>query len=66
MFNSLLMDTSDIEDYDFEEWAENLGWDPDSRKAERSFKACQDILLNLKTLFSASELDDLRELFADH
>jgi len=66
VFNSLLMDTSDIEGEAFEDWAENLGFDPDSRKAERCFKACQETLLNLRTLFTNRELDDLRELFADY
>lgn len=66
VFNSLLMDTSDIEDCSFEEWAENYGYDTDSRRAERCYEECQKILLNLKAMFSASELDDLRELFADH
>lgn len=67
VFNSLLMDTSDIDiGYEFDEWAENLGFDPDSRKAERIFKLCQETLLHLKTLFSDSELDELRELFADY
>ncbi len=29
-----------IEDYGFEEWAENLGYDTDSRKAERIYNQC--------------------------
>lgn len=66
VFNSLLTDTSNIEGADFEEWAENLGWDSDSRKAERAFKACQETLLNLRQLFGESELEDLREIFADY
>lgn len=67
VFNSLLIDTSAIDiGYEFEEWAENLGFNPDSREAERIFKLCQETLLHLKTLFSDSELDELRELFADY
>lgn len=66
VFNSLLMDTADIDGANFEDWAENLGFDPDSRKAERTFKACQETLLNLRTLFNESELSDMRELFADY
>ncbi|AEY69524.1 hypothetical protein AH2_00013 [Burkholderia phage vB_BceS_AH2] len=65
VFNSLLMDTSDIDGEAFEDWAENLGYDPDSRKAERIFKACQETALHLQTVFTRSELDDLREIFAD-
>jgi hypothetical protein len=26
---------------DFEEWAADLGYDPDSRKAEKLFKTCE-------------------------
>lgn len=65
VFNSLLMDTSDIEGETFESWAENLGYDTDSRRAERAFQACQKELLNLKSMFTTAELDDLRETFAD-
>lgn len=66
VMNSLLIDTSDVEGIDFEEWAENIGFDPDSRKAERAFKQCQETLLQLRQLFSESELEDLREVFADY
>ena len=65
VFGSLLMDTSDIEGSDFEEWAENLGFDTDSRKAEKMFQACQKTLTELTTMFSPSELDGLREIFSD-
>jgi hypothetical protein len=33
-----LLSDSDVEDYEFEEWASNLGYDPDSRRAERIYK----------------------------
>lgn len=62
---SLLSDTSDIEGTAFEEWADNLGFDPDSRKAERIFKACEETLSRLLLLFTRQELEDLRELFQD-
>lgn len=67
VFHSLLTDSSDIESgYEFEEWCDNLGFDSDSRTAERIYKACEEILLNLKILFSDSELSDLREIFEDY
>jgi len=31
----------------FEAWASDLGYDPDSRKAEKVFKACEGIKLRL-------------------
>lgn len=63
---SLLSDAYDVEGNGFEEWADNYGFDTDSRRAERMFKACQKTLLNLKTLFSPAELNDLHELFSDY
>lgn len=61
----LLSDVSDIEDVDFEEWASNLGYDTDSRKAERTFEACKKQLLNLRLLFTNKELEQLHELYQD-
>lgn len=66
VFNCLLTDTSDIDGVEFEDWASDLGYDPDSRKAERAFKACQGTMMNLRAMFSESELSDLRELFQDY
>lgn len=34
-------DSASIKDYDFEEWCSNLGYDTDSRKAEKTYKACE-------------------------
>jgi hypothetical protein len=65
VMGSLLRDAEGTENTTFEEWADSYGLDSDSRKAERSFTACQQIALELKTLFTARELDDLRELFED-
>lgn len=66
VFHCLLMDSDGIEGNDFESWAADYGYDTDSRKAERTFRACQKTLLDLKRLFSASELGDLRDLFHDY
>lgn len=35
-----LISDADVENYDFEEWAENLGYDTDSRKAEKTYNQC--------------------------
>lgn len=66
IFNSLLLDTSNVEGETFEDWAGNFGYDTDSRKAEKSFNACKEELVSLQRLFSKSELNDLREIFADY
>jgi hypothetical protein len=66
LFNCLLSDTSDIDGNLFEDWADNLGYDSDSRSAEKIFSACQATLGNLQRLFDPSELRDLREIFSDY
>ena len=37
---SCLLSDADALQYSFEEWAANLGYDPDSRKAERIYQLC--------------------------
>ena len=62
---ALLMDSSGA-DQPFEDWAADLGFDPDSRKAESVYNACGETLAALERMFSADDLNDLRELFADY
>lgn len=47
----------------FDDFCANFGYDTDSRKAERTHKACKRTAASLARLFSSSELADLRELF---
>ena len=39
VLNCLAQDSAGIEE-SFEDWAENLGYDPDSRRAEHTYKVC--------------------------
>ena len=64
VLQGLLMDTSDV-DQDFNDWAESLGYDTDSRRAERAFNACKKELADLERMFNAQELEDLRTIFED-
>jgi hypothetical protein len=64
VFGCLLSDSGST-DQPFEDWADELGYDSDSRKAERIYNACKATAEKLAKLFSASELNDLREIFAD-
>lgn len=41
ILNCVQSDTSTIQDRSFEEWCSDLGYDTDSRKAERTYKACE-------------------------
>lgn len=62
----LLSDTAEIEAVsDFEEWADSLGYDTDSRKAERIFKACKETHAALSQMFGVQEMEDLRTMFED-
>lgn len=48
----------------FDDWCEELGYDTDSRKAEKSFNACRDEWAGLVRL--GANLDELSELFQDY
>lgn len=39
---------------DFDDWCLDLGFDPDSRKAEKTFKACQSIARKLKQFLGSA------------
>lgn len=47
----------------FEDWCADLGYDDDSRSAEKTYRACQDIFFQLRQL---GDLDELSELFQDY
>lgn len=62
-----LVQDSEVMDYgSFEDWAANLGFDADSRKAESIYRACLDIGLKLRRMLSDAELTKLREAFQDY
>ena len=46
----------------FEDWASDLGYDADSRKAEKVYRACQDNALRLKKILSADKIELLKGL----
>lgn len=60
---SLLMDASAIDSPDFESWAEDLGYDPDSRRAEKIYRDCIAIAVKLRAML---DLDAAREAFQDY
>jgi hypothetical protein len=64
---SLLSDGSAFFDAEsFEEWADNYGFDTDSRKAERMFQECMETGRKLSRAFNAAEITELRDAFADY
>jgi hypothetical protein len=65
VFCSLLMD-SEAYAMEFEEWADNFGYDRDSRKAEATYNECAAIGRALAARLSPAEIDRLREVFQDY
>lgn len=60
--HSLLSDGSAFFDGQrFEDWAADMGYDADSRKAEATFRACDEIGRALSRALSRDQLDGLRE-----
>lgn len=63
---SLLMDANAIDYPTFELWAAEFGYNPDSIKARRIYRACLEIGLRMRAVFSEEELKLLREAYADY
>ena len=66
VLHCLLMDSDVLNYATFEEWANELGYDPDSRKAEGIYQECLQIALQVKQMFSAGELEELYEMVQDY
>jgi hypothetical protein len=62
---SLLQDSDVIDRGSFEEWAGELGFDTDSRSAERIYKECLDMALKLRNLIGDAKMTELREIFQE-
>lgn len=60
---SALLSDSECADDSFTSWCADYGHDTDSRNARIMWRGCQRTADGLARLFTAAELDDLRELF---
>ena len=60
---SLVSDSDVLEHSCFDDWADCYGYDTDSREAERIYRACLDIALQLRQLI---DLNEAREAFEDY
>lgn len=59
VLSSLLLDATSVENAgSFEEWARDLGYDPDSRKAEKIYRACERTVPKLRR-FLGDHFDQL-------
>jgi hypothetical protein len=63
---SLVMDSSVLDAGTFEEWADDYGYDTDSRKAEATYRGCLENALTLRAMIGDEALQKLRELFQDY
>jgi hypothetical protein len=62
----LISDAEAIDHPTFESWASDLGYDPDSRKAESIYRACLETGLKLRAALGDDGLRQLREAFQDY
>ena len=61
---ALVNDASAIDYLTYEDWAAEMGMDPDSRKGERTYNKCREIGRDLLAVIGGREnLEKLRELF---
>lgn len=66
VLHSLTLDASCSEDYPtFEDFAENLGYDSDSRKALDAYLECGKTYNNIMRLFNAAERERISEATED-
>jgi len=66
VLHSLASDSDVLDAGGFEEWASDLGYDTDSRKAEATYRACLDIALKLRNALGEQGLATLREAVQDY
>jgi len=62
----LVLDACVLDTSRFEEWAENFGYDTDSREAEKTYRQCIEQSLQFKNLIGQAALDTLKEAFQDY
>ncbi|MHC4429759.1 MAG: hypothetical protein ACYS0D_14330 [Planctomycetota bacterium] len=63
VLSCLVSDAASVEYEDsFEAWAESLGYDTDSRKAERTYKACTRIRDRVRRFLPNHDLYDLANM----
>jgi len=63
---SLARDSDVLDAAGFEEWASDLGFDTDSRKAEAIYRACLEIALKLRAAIGEDGLTKLREAASEY
>lgn len=62
----LVMDADVLNCSSFEEWADNFGYDTDSRNALKTYEACLENALALRAMIGNDALEKLSELYSDY
>jgi hypothetical protein len=62
VFSCLCYDASSARDQSFDDWADSLVYDKDSRKAERIYRKCFDLWISLSSLVDATTIRALADL----
>jgi hypothetical protein len=63
---ALANDASVLDAGGFEDWANEYGFDPDSRKAESTYRACLDIALKIRAAIGDAGIEALRAACEDY
>lgn len=66
VLHCLILDSDVLNYASFEDWAPEAGFNPDSREAERVYRACMFNALALRRMLTDVELGKLREAFQDY
>jgi hypothetical protein len=66
VIHSLVIDADVLNYTNFEDWAENFGYDSDSIKARATYDDCLSIALNLKNAFTSQEFEALQNACQDY
>ncbi len=65
VLHSMILDSSAV-DQSFASWCDEYGYDSDSRKAESTYRACQENADKLSRVFSRAEIAALSEALQDY
>lgn len=63
---SLVMDSSVLDYSEYEDWAAEYGYDPDSRKGESVYRECLKLALKLRSGIGESGMETLQDAFQDY
>ena len=67
VIHCVVQDTLGYDDArDFEDWAENCGYDPDSRKAYKVWEACAEQARKFRQLLKPGDMERLEEALQDY